>query len=83
MNTIIWGDYTLQELLIVVGVIVGVFVLIKLFKKLFASEKVDQHHQIVKCKACGWKGQVSRHAGRCPKCNQPLGDQKAKAYKKS
>jgi predicted Zn-ribbon and HTH transcriptional regulator len=30
--------------------------------------------QFAACKSCGWQGQVSRHAGRCPACNQPLGD---------
>jgi predicted Zn-ribbon and HTH transcriptional regulator len=29
------------------------------------------------CPACGWSGQTSRYAGRCPRCNAPIGDQKA------
>ena len=82
MDTIIFGNYTLQQILIVVGIIVGVSILLKIVKKLFSSDKVDRHHQIVKCRSCGWNGQVSRHAGVCPKCNKPLGEQKAKGYKK-
>jgi hypothetical protein len=27
---------------------------------------------------CGWIGRTSRYAGRCPKCNAPIGDQKAR-----
>jgi len=82
MNTIVFGNYTLQQILIVAGIVVGVVIFLKIIKKLFSSDKVDQHHQIVKCRSCGWKGQVSRHAGICPKCNKPLGEQKAKAYRK-
>ena len=37
----------------------------------------NQHFQSVTCGGCGWRGQVSRYAGRCPQCNQPLGEQKA------
>ncbi len=82
MDTIVFGDYTLQQILIVVAIVAGAGILFKIVKKLFSSDKVDRHRQIVKCSGCGWKGQVSIHAGRCPKCNKPLGEQKAKAYKK-
>ncbi len=82
MDTIVFGNYTLQQILIVVGIVVGIGILFKIVKKMFSSDKVDRHHQIVKCGSCGWKGQVSRNAGRCPKCNKPLGEQKAKAYRK-
>ncbi len=82
MDRIVFGNYTLQQILIVVGIVVGVVILFKIVKKLFSSDKIDRHHQIVKCRGCGWEGQVSRHAGRCPKCNKSLGQQKAKAYRK-
>jgi len=82
LDTIVFGNYTLQQILIVVGIVIGVVILLKMIQKLFSSDKVDRHHQMVKCRSCGWKGQVSRHAGRCPKCNKPLGEQKARAYRK-
>ena len=28
------------------------------------------------CSVCGWRGQTSRYAGRCPRCNAPIGDLK-------
>ena len=41
-------------------------------KSVFSSSKESKHVQAVKCYACGWKGQVSRYVGRCPKCNMFL-----------
>ena len=44
---------------------------------IFGKKGGDEHIQLVQCSGCGWQGRVSRYAGRCPKCNTPLGDQKA------
>ncbi|MBW1742138.1 MAG: hypothetical protein JRJ47_01745 [Deltaproteobacteria bacterium] len=56
MDRIVFGQYTVQDLLIGAG---------------------SKHIQAVECTGCGWQGQVSRYAGRCPVCNTPLGEQKA------
>ena len=77
MDTIVFGNYTVLNIIIAAGV---VFVLLSLWsaiKKFFAKGKSSSYAQQVEC-SCGWKGQVSKHAGRCPKCNTPLGDQRAK-----
>jgi small conductance mechanosensitive channel len=34
--------------------------------------------QVTDCPNCGWKGQTSRYAGRCPRCNTMIGEQRAK-----
>ena len=47
-------------------------------KKIIKYRKEKRHIQNVQCYNCNWKGKVSRYAGRCPQCNEPLGDQKAK-----
>ena len=74
LDKIIVAEYTVQDGLIAAGLVIFVLVLFKLLKKLFRSEKIDPYVQNVSCKDCGWQGQVSRHAGRCPGCNKPLGD---------
>lgn len=79
LDTIVFSNYTLKELLIFAGV--ALFVLLILWtivKKLFKKKESDIHVQRVRCPSCGWQGQVSRYAGRCPGCNEPLGDQKAR-----
>ncbi len=78
MDTIVFGNYSVQDVLIAAGVIVALLMLVSVVKKFFKKEKVSGHIQIVRCKNCGWRGQVSKHAGRCPGCNEPLGDQLAK-----
>ena len=78
LNTIIFGDYTLKTILIYGGIGVGAIILLTLLKKLFKSEDKSEHIQVVRCKSCGWQGQVSRYAGSCPKCSAPMGSQEAK-----
>jgi len=55
--------------------LVGLFVLVLLWK-LSRREKPKPWIQAASCPDCGWKGQTSRYAGRCPKCNARIGDQK-------
>lgn len=81
MDQIIFGDYTLKDLLIVAGAVVGLVLLIVLLKAVFKKDKASDHHQSVACR-CGWRGQVSKYAGRCPKCNQLLGERKATPFRK-
>lgn len=78
MDTIIFGGFTLKTILIFAGIgLVVIFSLIFLVK-LLSPKKISAHVEIETCKKCGWEGQVSRYAGRCPKCNEPLGSQEAK-----
>lgn len=65
LETIFSGDYSAHDLLIAAGVAAIVLIV------------VSRHFQIVDCVSCGWRGEVSRYAGRCPQCNQPLGERKA------
>lgn len=65
--------YSPQDLLMYGLIAVAVFVALAVLLKA-AFKKEDRHKQVVKCEICGWKGQVSRYAGRCPKCNATLGD---------
>ncbi len=78
MDTVIFGDYTVQHLLYAGGAVVALIVVISIFKALFRKKPESPHHQRVTCSNCGWQGQVSKYAGRCPKCNAALGDQLAK-----
>jgi hypothetical protein len=79
MDTILFGDVTVGQLLVVAGVLIACMVAWSVIKKLFKKEKQNAYTQEVQC-GCGWKGRVSVHAGRCPKCNTPLGKQLSKTY---
>jgi predicted Zn-ribbon and HTH transcriptional regulator len=76
MDKIVFGDYTVQDLLVIAGVIIGVLVLLALLKRIFSRSKSEVYAQKARCDKCGWQGQVSKYAGRCPQCNNPLGDRR-------
>jgi predicted Zn-ribbon and HTH transcriptional regulator len=61
--------------LIVAAALAGLVVLALLWK-LLRREKPKSWIQVTCCPECGWKGQTSRYAGRCPQCNARIGDQK-------
>jgi hypothetical protein len=77
LDTIIFAEYSVQDLLIFSGVVVVFLIVIGILKRVFKKKEINKHFQFVECFSCGWKGKVSRYIGRCPKCNQPLGEQKA------
>jgi hypothetical protein len=56
--------------------VAGVLVVAGLLLGFLRPKKERPDYQSVEC-GCGWKGQVSRYAGRCPKCNEKLGQQLA------
>lgn len=74
MDKILVAGYTLQDVSLAVGIGVGFLILYSTIKKIFRKEKINPYMQLATCEGCGWQGQVSRHAGHCPGCNQPLGD---------
>ena len=76
MDQIVFGEYTVQDVLVVAGVVVGLLILVALLKKIFSKPKSDVYAQLARCGKCGWQGKVSKYAGRCPQCNNPLGDRK-------
>ena len=77
LDTVILGDYTALDVLILVGGVAVFLLLFMILKGVFKKKEPSRHSQIVDCSGCGWHGTVSSFAGRCPKCNQPLGDRKA------
>ncbi len=74
MDKILVAGYTVQDALLAVGIVIGFLILFSILKKIFRKEKINHYMQFAACEGCGWQGQVSRHAGHCPGCNQPLGD---------
>ena len=78
MDTIVFGNYTIQDLIIAAVVVMALFFLWKTIKKFFAKDKSKAYAQAVKCHSCGWEGKVSKYAGKCPQCNSSLGDQLGK-----
>jgi hypothetical protein len=84
MKNIVIGSYAFQvnDLLLIIGILIGIPIILWILGKIFRKKEDDSYKQSAFCKSCGWTGQVSRYAGRCPKCNQPLGEQKIKEFKK-
>jgi predicted Zn-ribbon and HTH transcriptional regulator len=74
MDKILVAGYTVQDAMLLVGTGIGILILAAILKKIFKKDKVNPYMQVANCNECGWQGQVSRHAGRCPGCNMPLGD---------
>lgn len=64
--------------LLLAGVGVALLILARIVVWLFKKKPSDRLFEPADCSGCGWRGKVSRYAGRCPQCNQPLGEQKAK-----
>ena len=81
LETVVFGGYTWQDILIVAVCAIALLMLFRILKKVFKKEETSQYAQLVDCLNCGWHGKVSTLAGRCPKCNQPLGEQKARRMK--
>ncbi len=77
LDTAVFGKYNAQDVLLVVGAALGSLILIRILMRVFKKEENNRYFQLVDCLNCGWQGKVSTLAGRCPKCNQPLGYQKA------
>ncbi|MFC1895351.1 hypothetical protein ACFL0Q_01630 [Thermodesulfobacteriota bacterium] len=78
MDRLLFGTYSFQDVLMMAAVIAGCLILISLLRKLFGKPGENKHTQPVQCPGCGWHGRVSRYAGQCPRCNQPLGERKAR-----
>ena len=74
LDKILVAGYTVQDALLAVGIVIGLLIVFSMLKRIFRKEEINQYMQFAACEGCGWQGQVSRHAGLCPGCNQPLGD---------
>ncbi len=81
LDAIVFGGYKLGDLLILVGVALVLLILLRILMRVFRKDESSKYFQFVDCLNCGWRGKVSTLAGRCPKCNQPLGEQKARRMK--
>jgi predicted Zn-ribbon and HTH transcriptional regulator len=81
LDTVIFGEYTAEDILILAGVMIALLIIFRILMRVFKREESSQYFQSADCLSCGWHGKVSTLAGRCPKCNQPLGDQKAHRMK--
>jgi len=55
-----------------IGIMVGVVVGLWLLKKLFSRPASSAHHTVSRCANCGWTGQVSKYKPTCPRCAKPI-----------
>jgi predicted Zn-ribbon and HTH transcriptional regulator len=68
----------MRNTLLLAGIGAALLIVARLVIWIVKKKERAQLFEPVVCSGCGWRGQVSRYAGRCPQCNQPLGEQKAK-----
>jgi hypothetical protein len=68
----------MRPALIVAAVAIGLLIVARMVVGLLRGRERDRLFQYVECSGFGWRGRVSRYDGRCPQCNQPLGEQKAR-----
>ena len=74
LDTIVFGEYTAADLLIIAGFVIALLIIFRILMRVFKKEENSKYVQSADCLSCGWHGKVSTLAGRCPKCNHPLGD---------
>lgn len=72
MDTIVFGNFTIQDLIIAAVVIITLSVCWKITKKLFKKDRSDPYAVSVKCYNCGWEGKVSKFTRKCPSCNSEV-----------
>lgn len=72
MDTIVFGNFTVQDLIIAAVVVFIASVCWKIAKKFFRKDRSDAYAVSVKCYTCGWEGKVSKFTRKCPKCNSEI-----------
>jgi predicted Zn-ribbon and HTH transcriptional regulator len=78
LDTVVGFGLTVRHILYIGGGLIALWIIVLIVKRLFAKPEDDRHLEKVRCNGCGWTGQVSRYAGRCPQCNLQLGEQMAR-----
>jgi hypothetical protein len=78
LDKVVLGTHTVRYLLVAAGIAFAFLVLLQFILSAFRKAENRRHVQKTSCPSCGWKGKVSIYAGRCPQCNEPLGDRKAR-----
>lgn len=66
------GPVQVVHVLIAIGVLTVIVPLTSYFARLRDVKKTEQQMVHKRCGSCGWNGKVSKHARRCPSCNQTL-----------
>jgi hypothetical protein len=61
-------------------VVIAAAVVLLLLLVILRPRKPSPNFEKVSC-GCGWSGEVSRYAGKCPKCNASLGEQRGRTSK--
>ena len=75
LDTLIFKDITLGQLLLWLGLGFGLYAILKLYRVLFARKKVNLQHLVYfTCTNCGWEGHISKFGTRCPKCDASVGN---------
>ncbi len=76
MDKVLFADITVGEFIEYAAITLGIIILARIIAMFFRKNMTSEYTQPVRCE-CGWQGQISKFAGRCPKCNRPLGQQRA------
>ena len=74
LDTIIFNDVTVGQLLPWLVAAVALYAVFKIYKALFGKKRVNLQHTVYfACSNCGWEGHISKFGTRCPKCDAPTG----------
>ena len=75
MDTVIFNDITVGQVLPWLIAVVMLYAVLKLYKAFFAKKKVNLQHTVYfVCSNCAWEGHISKYGTRCPKCDGPVRD---------
>ncbi len=72
MDTIVFGNFTVSDLIIAAIAIFVVSFCWRIVKKFLQKDRSNAYAVSVKCWNCGWEGKVSKIARKCPKCNSEV-----------
>ena len=70
MDTTIFNEINIEQLLPWFVAVLLFCALIKIYMIFFAKKKVNLQHTVYfACDSCGWEGHISKFGTRCPKCD--------------
>lgn len=72
LDQIIYDGYRLRD--VAIGIVIAGIIII-LAKKLLRSIKASKQPRYsvkIKCRKCGWEGEVAKYARICPRCGKDV-----------
>lgn len=70
LDQIIYDGYRLRD--VALGIIIaGIFIiLVRKLLRAMKTSKQPRYNTRIKCRKCGWEGEVAKYARICPRCGR-------------